>query len=129
MRHGRMMVIALACGMVPAIAWSAAEPKMNQAADTLLRQQVAADAPDASVLVARGDTILYEQARGLADVELGVPLTISQMFRIGAVSKTFTAAAILKLVAAGKLSLDDPLSHYVPGFPNGTHITIAELQP
>jgi D-alanyl-D-alanine carboxypeptidase len=116
----------LACCMLPTLAWSATD-KASSAAEALLRREVAADAPGASVLVARGDTILYEQARGLADVELGVPLATSQAFRIGSISKTFTAAAILKLSAAHRLSLDDPLSRYVPGFPNGAHITIAEL--
>ncbi len=127
MRYGKRMAVALVLSVMPAIAWSTDDATIRQSADALLRQEVAIDAPGASVLIARGDTVLYEQARGLADVELGVPLTTSQMFRIGSVSKTFTAAAILKLVAAGKLSLDDPLSRYVPSFPNGAHITIAEL--
>lgn len=86
-----------------------------------------ADAPGAAVLVARGDTVLYRGARGLADVESGQPLTADALFRIGSISKQFAAAGLLKLVEAGKVSLDDPLSKYVAGFPNGDHITVLEL--
>ena len=85
------------------------------------------DAPGAAVLVARGDEVLYSGARGLADVRTGTPLTADSVFRIGSISKQFAAAGLLKLVEAGKLSLDDPLSKYVPDFPNGEHITVLEL--
>ncbi|WP_447731630.1 serine hydrolase [Rhodanobacter soli] len=85
------------------------------------------DAPGAAVLVARGDEVLYSGARGLADVRTGTPLTADSVFRIGSISKQFAAAGLLKLVEAGKLSLDDPLSKYVSDFPNGEHITVLEL--
>lgn len=85
------------------------------------------DAPGAAVLVARGDEVLYRGARGLADVKTGTPLTADSVFRIGSISKQFAAAGLLKLVEAGKLSLDDPLSKYVSNFPNGEHITVLEL--
>jgi CubicO group peptidase (beta-lactamase class C family) len=49
------------------------------------------------------------------------------VFRIGSVSKQFAAAGLLKLVEAGKVSLDDPLSKYIPDYPNGEHITVQEL--
>ena len=48
-----------------------------------------------------------------ANLELGVPLSADQVFRIGSVTKQFSAAAALKLAEAGKLSLDDPLAKFV----------------
>src|SRR5262245_16178743 len=48
-------------------------------------------------------------------------------FRIASNTKTMTAAVIVLLAQEGKLSLDDPVSKYVPGVPNGDNITITEL--
>jgi len=48
-------------------------------------------------------------------------------FRIASNTKTMTAAVILQLAQEGKLSLDDPVSKYVPGVPGGDNITITEL--
>lgn len=83
--------------------------------------------PGAAVLVARGDTVLYRGAQGLASVELGVPLTPDHVFRIGSVTKQFAAAALLKLVEAGKIGLDDALSRYLPDYPNGEKISVRQL--
>jgi len=85
------------------------------------------DGPGAAVLIARGDKVIYRSARGRAEIELGVPLSPDNVFRIASVTKMFTAAMILKLAEAGKLSLDDPLTLYLPDFPNGGGITIREL--
>ncbi|MGC1548596.1 MAG: serine hydrolase domain-containing protein [Rhodanobacter sp.] len=93
----------------------------------MLRSSVQADAPGASVLIARDDKVIYRSARGKADMNLDVALTPQQVFRIGSITKTFTAATVLKLSAAGKLALSDPLSKFLPDFPNGNHITLAEL--
>jgi CubicO group peptidase (beta-lactamase class C family) len=83
--------------------------------------------PGIVVLVARGDRIVYRSARGRADIELGVPLAPNQLFRIASVTKIFTAALVLQLAQAGALSLDDPLSRFLPDFPNGARITIRQL--
>ena len=81
----------------------------------------------AAVLVAKGDRILYRDARGMANIELGFSLSQDNVSRIASVTKMFTAAMILKLAEAGKLSLDDPLASYLPDFPNAGSITIREL--
>lgn len=121
--------IAIAC-LLPAAA-SAGQPA-TQASVTRYTEQMMVDLyhPDgsgAAILVARGDEVLYRGARGLADVKTGKPLTPDSVFRIGSVSKQFAAAGLLKLVEAGKLSLDSPLSKFVPNFPNGDHITVLQL--
>ena len=79
------------------------------------------------VLVAKGDKVLVEKVYGMADFELGAPLTVQSRFRIASVTKTFTAASIAILAERGKLSYGDPLSKYVPDFPNADKITIRHL--
>ena len=96
-------------------------------AEKLLADAYPADGPGAAVLVARGDEVIYRGARGLASVELRVPLSPEQSFRIGSVTKQFAAAGLLKLVDAGKLGLDDPLSKFLPDYPNGAKITVRQL--
>jgi CubicO group peptidase (beta-lactamase class C family) len=75
-------------------------------------------------LVMKGDKILLRKAYGLADREWGVADTVDTKFRIASISKTFTAVAILKLVEQNKLSLDDTLEKFLPGFEGGDKITI-----
>ena len=84
-------------------------------------------APGMAVLLARGDEVLYRGACGSANLELGVPLAADQVFRIGSVTKQFAAAAALKLAEAGKLSLEDPLTKFVPGYPGGERVTVRML--
>lgn len=95
--------------------------------ESLLARSYPADAPGVAVLVARGDTVLYRGAHGRADVAAGTPLKPEDRFRIGSVTKQFAAAGVLALVEAGKVKLDDPLSKYVPGYPNGDSITVLQL--
>ncbi|OWQ93102.1 hypothetical protein CDN99_00945 [Roseateles aquatilis] len=90
-------------------------------------QKLATDGPGVVILVARGDQLLYQGARGMASVELGVPMKADQSFRIGSVTKQYAAATLLKLIDQGRAKLDDPLSKYVPGFPNGENITLLQL--
>ena len=90
-------------------------------------QKLGHDGPGVAVLVARGDQVLYRGARGMASVELGVPLSPDQVFRIGSVTKQFAAATLLKLIDDGRAKLDDPLSKYLPDYPNGKAITLHQL--
>lgn len=81
-----------------------------------------------SIGVAQGEEILYANGFGLANVELNVPATADTVYRIGSITKEFTAAAILLLVDDGKISLDDPLTKYLPEYPpQGHEITIRHL--
>ncbi|MDP1007060.1 serine hydrolase domain-containing protein, partial [Klebsiella pneumoniae] len=88
---------------------------MKAYADRLLNEsKIKPDGPGVTVLVARGDQLLYKGARGLASVELGVPMQPDQLMRIGSVTKQFAAAALLKQIDDGKASFDDPLSRFLP---------------
>lgn len=82
----------------------------------LLERHYSPSEPGAVVLAVRDGEVIFRGARGLADVELQTPLRPEMLFRLGSITKQFTAAAILKLAAEGKLALSDPLSKYVSGF-------------
>ena len=83
--------------------------------------------PGASVLVAKDGKILYQKGFGYANLEKKIPVSPETKFRIGSISKQFTAVATLKLVEAGKMKLDDPLSKYIPDFPRGDEVSIHHL--
>jgi CubicO group peptidase (beta-lactamase class C family) len=93
----------------------------------LLARTYPDDSPGAAVLVARGDTVLVRHARGLADLDRRIPMAPDAVFHIASAAKQFTAAGLLTLVDAGRVSLDDPLSKYVPDFPGGDGIAVAQL--
>jgi D-alanyl-D-alanine carboxypeptidase len=86
------------------------------------------DAPGAAVIVVRDGKVLYRGARGLANLELGVPLKPESVFRIGSVTKQFTAAAILLLAEQKKLALIDPITKFLPDYPvQGKVVTLEHL--
>ena len=70
-----------------------------------------------SILVARGDQILLSKGYGSANLEWDVPNTPSTRFRLGSVTKQFTAASILLLAERGKLKIEDPVKAHMPDAP------------
>lgn len=81
-----------------------------------------------NVLVAKGDRVLFEKSYGSANLEWKVANTAESKFRIGSVTKQFTAACILLLEDRGKLKTDDLVSKYMPNAPAGwAKITIYDL--
>lgn len=130
MRHLLLSVALAAAAALPSIAFAAtpaSQAEVTRYAEDLLDTVYAEAGPGAALLVARGDEVLFRSARGQANVELGVPLSVDQVFRIGSVTKQFAAAGLLTLVEAGKVSLADPVSKYVKDFPNGAAITVRQL--
>jgi D-alanyl-D-alanine carboxypeptidase len=125
----RPLVVPLLLLSLSSDAWSTAltDADIARYGHELLQQNYPADGPGAALLLARGDTVLLREARGLASVELNVPLSPDHVFRIGSITKQFAAAGLLKLVDAGKVSLDDALIKYLPDFPNGAAITVRQL--
>src|SRR5262245_24742569 len=76
----------------------------------------------------KGNDTLLLKAYGKADVEWDVPMTTDAMFEIGSIAKQFTAAAILQLRDAGKLTLDDPITKWVPNLDtSATRVTLRRL--
>lgn len=73
------------------------------------------------------DDISWSAARGLANVDTQTPIGSTDVWRIGSVTKTFTATAVLRLADKGLLSLDDKLSKYRPDFPKADQISVRQL--
>ena len=69
-----------------------------------------------SILIARGGKILINKGYGMTNYEHGIPNTGKTKFRIGSVTKQFTAVAIMQLVEKGKVSLKAHISEYLPYF-------------
>ena len=83
--------------------------------------------PSASVAIVQNGAITYLHAYGDARIAPQTPATPAMRYSIGSISKQFTAAAILLLAQDGKLSLDDPVSRFVPNLRRGNEVTIREL--
>jgi CubicO group peptidase (beta-lactamase class C family) len=83
--------------------------------------------PSASLAVVKDGKVAYVQAYGDARLDPRTPSQPQMRYSIGSISKQFTAAAILMLAEEGKLSLDDPVSKYIPGLTRGNEVTIREL--
>ena len=96
--------------------------------ETILKSQFSEDSPGGAILIAKEDRILYRNAMGLANLEKQMSLKPEHTFRIGSITKQFTAMAILKLAYEGKLSLQDSIQKFIPGFTRNTSaIRIAHL--
>ena len=122
------------CG-APAAEPGAATPESDADLASRLDALVADEVADArfagSVLVARGDAVLLAKGYGLADRSRGVPNTPRTTYRIGSLTKQFTALAVMQLQEAGRLAVDDPITAHLPDYPtpakDGVPITLHHL--
>ncbi len=97
----------------------------TKSADSLINYLIPNNEHAISVLIKKGDEILYEKVQGKAAPKKTVDE--NTIFRIGSVTKQFTAVAILKLVEEGKIKLDDTLDKFIADFPKGESVTIHHL--
>ena len=104
-----------------------AQENYSQLLDKYVQAQMDAKGFNGTVLVMQKNKVLLKKAYGLADREWNIANTTDTKFRIGSITKQFTAACILQLIEQGKLSLDDRLSKFIPGFPKGDSVTIHML--
>lgn len=96
--------------------------------DAAIRQTMRqAGIPGAIVGFWRPGECDYAKAFGVADVKTGAPMRADFNMRIGSETKTFVATALLELVDQHRVRLDDPISKYVAGVPDGQHITLRQL--
>lgn len=104
-----------------------ADSALAAAVDAFLGPLVERDRLSGVVLIGSRDSIRFARAYGLADRERGIPNTLTTRFRIASLTKTFTSAAIMRLVEQGALDLDDTLSRWSDEFPRGDEITVRHL--
>jgi D-alanyl-D-alanine carboxypeptidase len=123
--------LALPLVLVPCPAQSSAPAKAIDPAklDACVQRHMATPgAVGLSVAVGLGDEVVFTRGYGLADLEFEVPADEETMFRIGSVTKQFTAALLVHLQEQGKLHVDDLLSQYVPEYATeGREITLRHV--
>jgi CubicO group peptidase (beta-lactamase class C family) len=101
---------------------------LPQSVDELLAAVYPAHEPGAVGMVVRDSEVVFRKAYGMANLELGVSLQPDHIFRIGSITKQFTAVAILLLSAEGKLAVEDEITRFLPSYPtHGHRITIEHL--
>jgi D-alanyl-D-alanine carboxypeptidase len=96
----------------------------------VLDERVRADLFSGVVLVAQGDEVVLQEARGLASVEYGTANRLDTRFNLGSINKLFTRVAIGQLAEAGRLSLDDAIGRFLPDYPNreaAGRVTVRQL--
>lgn len=86
--------------------------------DLLLEAEFTPDQPGASILIQKGDSIVFLKSYGLADMKTKEKITENTLFNLGSVSKTFVSNGILIMKENGMLSLEDSISEYFNDFSN-----------
>lgn len=110
-----------------AVAAHARDDKVRAFEQFVEQTMKAQQMPGLSVAVMHGD-FRWSRGFGFADLENQVPARAESSYRMGSVSKPFTAAAVLKLAEEGKLDLDAEVQTYVPYFPKKAHpVTVRQL--
>src|SRR5438067_1676987 len=100
-----LLILAVVICVGPAFA----ERPDHAAIDSYVRAEMdRLHIPGLALAVVKDGDVVYQQAYGLANVELKAPVTTDTVFQIQSVTKTFTAAAVMMLVEEGKVALDDP---------------------
>jgi CubicO group peptidase (beta-lactamase class C family) len=119
-RHLRAAMTAALATALPLSACAAQPPQLPSKevvaarVDSMARAYMAEKGPASmSLAISRGSEMLVQRAWGLADVAANRPATAASIYKIGSVSKQFTAVLLLKQVERGKLALTDSLGRYL----------------
>ncbi|MEM7590876.1 MAG: serine hydrolase [Cyanobacteria bacterium P01_A01_bin.83] len=100
---------------------------LTQELETYLQAYLSTNYFMGSVLVSRGKEVLLSKGYSMANLEHSIPNTPQTKFRLGSITKQFTAAAILKLQEQQLLNVNNSLATYLPEYPQGEQITIHQL--
>src|SRR5688572_24717161 len=115
------ILTAALCALLPVAGVEAQRParaSLQRTIDSLVTSALT-EGPVAgmSVAVVRGRDTVVMKGYGFADIENDVPATARTVYRIGSITKQFTAADVLKLIEQGRLALDDTVGKHLPGLP------------
>ena len=125
-----MPIRPLAIVIVIAFCASASTAQSNSTAvaiDTYLQPYVQSGNFAGDVLVAKSGKVIFEKAYGFTDREHRIRSSAATRFHIASMSMQFTAAAVLRLVDTGSISLDEHVADFVPGIEGADKITIRNL--
>ena len=118
----RILVLSLLAAGV-----AATEPDLEQRIDRYLRPYLDVGHLSGTLLIARGDEVLYERSFGLANREHEVANTPRTRFCVGSINKPMTIVILARLLEMEKLALTEELTKYLPDFPRGDEITVGHL--
>lgn len=121
--------LVLLCLPVVTTAQTSLSPPQRQAIVTAIASYRAQKRlPAISVAIGMGDSLVFAEAQGLAQIENQVPATTETTFRSASTIKAMTATLVLKQVAAGRMSLDGEIHQYCPDYPAQKYpITVRQL--
>jgi CubicO group peptidase (beta-lactamase class C family) len=104
-------------------------PRLEAAVDSIVGDALGRhQSVSYAVGVKRGREVIVSKGYGLADLEDDVYASSQTIYRLGSITKQFTAAAIMRLVEQGKVSLDDELTKFIPDYPTQGHrVTVHHL--
>lgn len=120
--------LLLLCLSFAALAQTTDDAQAAKTIDELMAKAYPADGPGASIIVIKEGRTLLRKGYGTADMELGVKVEPDMVFRLGSITKQFTAVSILMLAEQGKLSLSDDITKFFPDYPTkGRTITVEHL--
>jgi D-alanyl-D-alanine carboxypeptidase len=127
-RRAVFVFILLTASFLQAQAPAPISATLREKVDVIIRKALTESGiPSASIAIVQGGMLTYLQAYGDGRIEPHTAAVPSMRYSIGSISKQFTAAAVLLLTEQGKLSLDDPLSRFIPNLTRGNEVTIREL--
>ncbi len=127
MKTFRFTYLAISAILLAASAISAQSKSAK--IDALVQQYVANRQFNGSVLVAEKGQVIFKKGYGMANMEWNIPNAPDTKFRLGSITKQFTAMLIMQLVEKGKLKLTGKVTDYLPDYPKATgdKITIHHL--
>jgi CubicO group peptidase (beta-lactamase class C family) len=129
MTFARTRSVLFVCLLFTCATLALAQSSLDSAvADYVKSEMERQHIPGLALLVTRDGKIVRSEGFGLANIELQVPVKPETIFQSGSVGKQFTATAVMMLVEAGKISLNDPLTKYFPEAPpRWQNVTVREL--
>src|SRR5680860_632469 len=96
--------------------------------DSIVNANYLPNEPGAAIIITKGGKDIYAKGFGMANLELEVPMTSEMIFRLGSITKQFTAVSILILEERSKLNVEDDIRLHLPDYPtHGKVITIENL--
>ncbi|GAB2476687.1 hypothetical protein GCM10011375_21170 [Hymenobacter qilianensis] len=103
--------------------------RLAAVADSAAKAQITAGiTPGLSIAIARHGQLVFAKGYGKANVEMDVAAGPETVYKVGSITKQYTAAIVMRLVEEGKMSLTDPITKYLPDYPTqGHHVTIHHL--
>jgi CubicO group peptidase (beta-lactamase class C family) len=121
-------MISLAAATPVLSAQTAGREDLTKKIDAVMSDVYKPDQPGAAIIVRKNGQTVFRKGYGMADIELQVPVEPNMVFRLGSITKQFTAVSILMLVQEGKLGLQDEITKFLPDYPTqGRKITVEHL--